>query len=289
MKKAIFVCAAAIMTLACATKQEGGEQPADRAELIAAGAGGASFDPSGNMFVFTRGMTLAVKKMGDDRMFHLTSSPPAEAVEEKAVEAEGGQETAEAGCVPAEPTAPVAGPQGGWHGHAAWSPDGRFIAFIAPWKDGNCEEGDDADWDVWLVKVDGLDLHTWVREVATDENDPENKSHYIVGPDGAGLEFYQVTSAPGREQRPSWATCRQLAFADGDGVRIVDLSDVPGICDRTAAQEASEREAKIEKLQSRVSELGDKITGLEAKVAALQTPPEDAAAPKPPAPKPPTD
>ncbi len=286
MNKAIFVCAAAILALACATKQEGGGQPADRAELIAAGAAQASFDPSGNMFVFTQGMTLAVKKMGDDRVFHLTSSPPTEAVEPKSGDE---PEAPEAGCVPAEPFAPLAGPQGGWHGHPAWSPDGRFIAFIAPWKDGNCDEGDDADWDVWLVRVDGLDLHTWVKEVATDKDDPENKSLYILGPDGAGLEYTQITNAPGREQRPSWASCRQLAFADEQGVHVVDLSGVPGICEKTAAQLASEREGNLAKLQDRVRELGDKIAGLEAKIAALQTPAEEAPAPKPPAPKPPTD
>jgi hypothetical protein len=279
MKKAICISAAALLALACATKQEGDASPTGQAELIAPAAGSASFDPSGNMFVFTEGMTLVVKKLGDDRIFHLTTSPPATEVEEAATETPE-DETPEAECVPAEPHAPVAGPQGGWHGHAAWSPDGRFIAFIAPWKDGNCNQDDDADWDVWLVKVDGLDLHTWVKEVAA-KDDPESKTHYIVGPDGAGLEFYQVTSAPAREQKPAWATCRQLAFADEDGVRIVDLSGFPGICEKTAAAQAEEREAQIEKLKARVAELGDKITGLEAKVTALQAPPEEDAAPAP--------
>jgi len=281
MKKAIFICAAAILALSCASKQEGGAQPADQAELIAAGAGTASFDPGGNMFVFTRGMTLAVKMTGDDRVFHLTSSPPSEtdAAEDGAPEEE--QEAPE--CVPADPAAPVAGPQGGWHGHPSWSPDGRFIAFIAPWKDGNCDEGDDADWDVWLVRVDGLDLHTWVKEIAADKDHPEKKNHYIVGPDAAGLEYYQVTNTPDREQRPSWATCRQLAFAGEDGVHIVDLSGFPGICKKTAAQEEAEREQKLEKLTSSVSALGDKITGLEAKIVALQQPPEQTPAAKTPA------
>jgi hypothetical protein len=291
MKKAILVCTAAILALACATKPEGDAQNAAPAELIAAGVTSASFDPTGSMFVYTRGMTLVVQRPGDERVYHLTTSPPAEAPATEAGEQASLTEEAPSSsteCVPAEPFAPVAGPQGGWHGHAAWSPDGRFIAFVAPWKDGNCNDADDADWDVWIVRVDGLDLDGWVKEVVADEDDPESKSHYIVGPDGAGLEFYQVTNAPAREQKPTWASCSALAFTDEEGLRLVDLSGYPGICERTAAEEAAEREARIEKLQARVTELGDKITGLEAKVAALQTPAEDDAS-KAPAPKPPTD
>lgn len=288
MKNAIIVCAAGLLALACATRQQAEAPEGEKAELVAAGAGAASFHPGGDMFVFTQGMTLVVGRTGDDRLFHLTTSPPSEAPtgEEAAETDEEAPEEQEAECVAADPRAPVPGPQGGWHGHAAWSPDGRFIAFIAPWKDGNCNDADDADWDVWIVGVDGLDLDAWVKEVVPDENDPEVKNHYIVGPDAAGLQYFQVTNTIGREKRPAWAGCRQLSFATEAGVHLVDLAGFPGICEKTAAELASEREAQIQKLTSRISDLEGKITGLEAKVTALQTPPEDEAS-KAPAPKPP--
>ena len=81
MKKAIFICAATFLALSCATKQEGGSQPADQAELIAAGAGAASFDPGGNMFVSPfslpparEGLGPCAPGLGDTNLFSRTAA-----------------------------------------------------------------------------------------------------------------------------------------------------------------------------------------------------------------------
>jgi hypothetical protein len=275
MRKAFLVAIAAHLALACSPKGPAGEETAAQGELVAGDIGAASFAPGGEMYVFTSGMNLAVRKAGDERTFLLTKSPPV-AVED-AAEAGDEEQEAEAQedeCVPAEPGSPLPGPQGGWHGHPAWSPDGRFIAFMAPWEDGNCADGDDGDWDIWLVNVDGLDLDTWVIDVAPDKDKPEKKDHYIVGTQAGGLTWIQVSSLEGSEQRPVWADCRTLAYVSQGGLYMKDLSSIPGICEKTLAELASEREDRIEKLDSEVSRLKKQISELEAKVTAMQKPAE---------------
>jgi hypothetical protein len=269
MHKATLVLASAFVAMACASGEPGAEQA--EGTLLVEGAGSVSFDPGGTHYVYTRGMNLAIGKIGDERVYQLTKSPPVATKEGEAKEAE--EPEADVECVPAEPGAPLDGPQGGWHGQPAWSPDGRFIAFIAPWKDGNCKDGDDADWDVWLVDVSGLDLETWVKEVTPDKDDPDKKEHYVVGPEGAGLRYYQATNAAGPENRPTWSTCRALAYSTADGVRLLDLSSQPGICEKTLMEVAAEREVRIEKLENDLAVLRKKLATLEQKVTQLETPP----------------
>jgi hypothetical protein len=275
MRHAFLTAIAVVLAAACSSKGPAGEGTGAQDELVASDVGAASFAPGGGMYVFTSGMNLAVRKVGDERTFLLTKSPPV-AVEEKHEEGETGEEAEapQAECVPAEPNSPLPGPQGGWHGHPAWSPDGRFIAFMAPWEDGNCIDGDDGDWDIWLVNVDGLDLDAWVIEVAPDKDQPEKKDHYIVGPEGSGLTYFQVSTLEGSEQRPVWADCRTLAYTARDGVYMKDLTSIPGICEKTLAELAAEREARIEKLDADVSRLKRQVSDLEAKVTAMQKPAE---------------
>jgi len=259
----IIATAAVVLIAGCAGGQEA--QPAG-GTLIATTSTSTSFHPDGEMYVLTQGMNLVVRKLGDDRSFLLTAVPPASGEDGK-IESKVGPK-----CVPAAPEAPVQGPQGGWHGQSAWSPDGRFIAFIAPWKDGDCDDGNDADWDVWMVDVTGLDLSTWIREVVPEKDKPDKKEYYIVGPGGSGLEYYQVTSTPGPEQRPSWASCRSLAYAAEGGVYLADLSSYPGICAKTIAEQNAEREARIRKLEADVKDLEKQIAALGARLATVETP-----------------
>jgi hypothetical protein len=262
MKTLIACIALSATATGCASGGQG--QEPDPETLVAGGVSAASFDPTGEMYVTTRGMHLAIGRLGDERTFLLTSSPPAE----------GGEAEAEAGeteCVPAAPGAPLPGPQGGWHGHAAWSPDGRFIAFMAPWKDGNCVDGDDSDWDIWLVDVGGLDLDTWVREVTPDPEQPDRKDLYIVGK-GPGLAYYQVTNAPGPDQRPTWVTCRTLAWSTDGGIVSRELSGIPGVCEKTLAEQAEEREAQIARLESQVASLMRKVAELSTRITSLEQP-----------------
>jgi hypothetical protein len=264
MKK--FVVIATLLLAGCATAPE--EQETSTSPLLIQGPGSASFDPTGELYVYTEGMGLVIRKTGDPRTFLLTTAPPRPAAEKEEVEIE---ETGE--CVPVDPGTALPGPQGGWHGHPAWSPDGRFIAFMAPWEDGNCQEGDDADWDIWVVNVDGLDLESWVEIVSPDKDDPGKQNFYIVGPEG-GLAFHQVTTDPGPEQRPTWATCRSLAYSTAEGVQRVDLTGIPGICEKTRAELDAEREQQIADLQGQVAGLRKKISDLEARITTLSQPVE---------------
>lgn len=277
MRQALIAISFSALIIGCSTKGLAGEQTSESGAPLEGGSGAVSFAPGGQMYVFTHGMNLAVRKVDDERTFLLTASPPAAAEGKE----EGGEEEEEAAqieqeCVPADPDSPLPGPQGGWHGHPAWSPDGRFIAFMAPWKDSNCIDGDDGDWDVWLVNVDGLDLDTWVREVALDKDNPGKKDHFIVGPGAAGLSYTQVSSLEGTEQRPAWADCRTLAYASESGALVKDLSSIPGICEKTMSEVAAEREARIEKLEVQVRGLAKQVEDLKAKITASQEPEPEA-------------
>jgi hypothetical protein len=272
-------CVLAALLQACGAGEEETAGEARKAERLLASPGRASFDPTGNMYVFTHEMDLAIKRRGDDTLYLLTAAPPAQDAAEAGGEesADQGEETSADECVPADRGDPLPGPQGGWNGHPVWSPDGRFIAFMASWVDGNCRSDDDGDWDVWVVDVDGLDLDAWVEVVDTKRRDEQGnpvRKHMITGPDGAGLSYYQVTSTPGPEQRVSWANCRSLAYSTEEAVFLADLSFVPGICEKTRIELMEERERKIAELTENVQSMQEQCRELDEKVATLTEEPE---------------
>ncbi len=231
--------------------------------------GQVSFDPTGTMFVATEGMNLAIRKPGDGRVFWLTLAPPVKAGRNELPDGDDPEPGVER-CIPAAPGATLPGPQGGWHGHPAWSPDGRFIAFMAPWQDGNCVDGDDGDWDIWMVNVDGLDLTSWVEDVDSGKKDEQGApimDHFIVGPDGAGLSFFLVASGPGTDQRPVWITCHDIAWTGASGVFTRSLSHIPGICDKTSAQVIEEQKREISELRRNTEKVEKECKALDAQIA----------------------
>ncbi len=272
-KTALCAIAIAIVLSGCKCKKDGKEASPEGQQLLPS-KGEVSFSPDGQMYVFTSGTSLVIRKVGDDRTFWLTAEPPVEEKKGEGKEPAGDEATkaAEEKCVPAKPGDPLPGPQGGWQGQASWSPDGSFIAFMAPWKDGNCAEGDDVDWDIWVVDVSGLDLATWVTEVVGEK--PEGgsgepkKDYYITGPAGAGLSYYQVSSTVGTEQRPTWVTCRAIAYSTEDAVVKEDLAGIPGACEMTAAEEIAVCERRASELERSHKQMEKQCSVLDATGAA---------------------
>ena len=101
------------------------------------------------------------------------------------------------------------------------------------------------------------------------------QDHYIVGPDGSGVKYYQVTSSVGPDQRPSWATCQGLAYTTEGGVYLKDLAGIPGICERTLAEVLDEREKKISELEANSAEAAKACSLIEEELATLKNPPEE--------------
>lgn len=265
-KITVFTLLLGLVLWGCGTDREGKEeQQGDAAQLLAESTQ-TSFDPTGRMYVFNEGMDLAIRQVGDPTTHWLTAALPQDG---PAAKKSAGEEK----CVPAQKGAALPGRQGGWIGHPSWSPDGRFIAFMAQWDDANCKDDDDGDWDIWVVNVEGLDLGTWSREMETglkDEHGKPVKKHFIVGPDGQGLMFHQASSAVGPEQRPAWSSCDSVVYSSASGVFLEDVSFIPGICERTIFDVLAERDKKISELEEASRQMQQACTETEKKLAELE-------------------
>ena len=107
--------------------------------------------------------------------------------------------------------------------HPAWSPDGMQIAFEA--------QGENGDWDVWVINSDGSDLRNLTSNSSTDDGNPDwspdgsqlvfssnregSFNLYILPMDDTG-EVKRLTALDGNEAHPSWSPDGQLIAFRGD-------------------------------------------------------------------------